>query len=301
MTLEAPQTVAEAQTIADDDIVRFQDVLEQYQSINQRMETVAAKLQIANVDLCPSVKRDVGFTVHTVGDYPQELQIVAGSLLNVDEGLSIRTVRAGSTAQDAGLLPGDRLVAINQQRLVSGATQLYFYDTVSDKAFQDGQADITIARGNIFKTLSLRPQDICNYPVHVVFSDEVNGHTDGQSIWVTSQLLREISDDAHLSLVAAHEMAHAIARHNLNGPRKAIELEADKMALIMIARAGFDIEAAAEFWRGRTHPHQDLQDRSKTHPSIMERYENLIPMISRIKKAQGQGRVLDFTLLDDDD
>jgi len=267
MTLEAPQTVAEAQTIADDDIVRFQDVLEQYQSINQRMETVAAKLQIANVDLCPSVKRDVGFTVHT----------------------------------DAGLLPGDRLVAINQQRLVSGATQLYFYDTVSDKAFQDGQADITIARGNIFKTLSLRPQDICNYPVHVVFSDEVNGHTDGQSIWVTSQLLREISDDAHLSLVAAHEMAHAIARHNLNGPRKAIELEADKMALIMIARAGFDIEAAAEFWRGRTHPHQDLQDRSKTHPSIMERYENLIPMISRIKKAQGQGRVLDFTLLDDDD
>jgi len=278
--------------------VEFQDILSQYQSINQRLERVASKLQNANVDLCPAIKRDVGFSVHTLKDYPEELRLVARSLLNVDEGLSIRTVRKGSTAQTQGLLPGDRLVSINQQRLVSGATQLYFYDRVSSKAFKDGEVNVTIVRDSALKTVTLDPQDYCDYPAHVIFDEEANAHTDGQSIWVTSQLMRNVDNDDHLSLIVAHEMAHAIAMHPLDMDRQSIELEADKMALIMLARAGLDIDAASEFWTVMSHPHHDLQDRSESHPSIAQRDENLRPLLQRIKKAQSQGRVLDFTLMD---
>jgi len=75
--------------------------------------------------------RDAGYSVHTLSDYPERLQQVAEVLLNVDEGLSVRTVRAGSSAARAGVQPGDRLKGLNGQPLPSGLTQQRFYETAA--------------------------------------------------------------------------------------------------------------------------------------------------------------------------
>lgn len=296
-TVEAETPVYIAPDARAED-TQFEDVLAQYQALNTRLESVAARLQIANAPLCPVTVRDVGYTVHSVSDYPQNLRDVARSLLDVDDGLSIRTVRKGSTAAKAGLKARDRLIGIEGQRLASGMTQKTFYDTAAQRAFKKEKTQITVSRGGGVITKTLRPETICGYPVNVFFDERVNGHTDGEAVWVTSELMRTVADDVNLSLIVAHEMAHAIAGHMALTPDKSLELLADRMALVMMARAGLDIDRAVTYWDNAVHPYYNLQESSQTHPSITERRDNLKQVQRRIKKAQARGMGLDFSMLE---
>jgi len=129
-------TVNAAEITGDDAVVRFSDILDQYRALNSRLEDVTARLQLANAPLCSQIVRDPGYTVHTLSDYPAQLQQVARSFLSVDEGLSVRTVRAGGPAQLAGIAAGDRLVGVNGRRFAGGLTQRKFYERVTQTAFE---------------------------------------------------------------------------------------------------------------------------------------------------------------------
>lgn len=291
---------------SDDAVVRFSDILDQYRALNERLENVSARLQIANAPLCPVTVRDAGYSVHTLSDYPERLQQVAEVLLNVDEGLSVRTVRAGSSAARAGVQPGDRLKGLNGQPLPSGLTQQRFYETAAAKAFAAPSTRLMIARNNgavepEIISFDLAPETLCGYPAHVVFDEYVNGHTDGRAVWITSELMRTVKDDVNLALIVAHEMAHAIAGHlDLNPTdedRKILELTADSMALVMLERAGFDIDQAIAYWMRADNPQRMSQSRSFTHPSITQRLGNFEAAKQAINLAKLKGTPLDFSIL----
>ena len=299
-------TVNAAEITGDDAVVRFSDILDQYRALNTRLEDVTARLQLANAPLCSQIVRDPGYTVHTLSDYPAQLQQVARSFLSVDEGLSVRTVRAGGPAQLAGIAAGDRLVGVNGRRFAGGLTQRKFYERVTQTAFESERATLTIARPiaeaepNIM-SFELRPQNICGFPAHVVFDETVNGHTDGSAIWITSELMRTVDDDVNLALIVAHEMAHAMAGHVQLTPtdeeRKSLELMADSMALVMLARADFDLGRAISYWTRADNPQRLSQSRSETHPSITQRLQNFEAAQRAVKTAQREGRALDFSIL----
>ncbi|MGB0907058.1 MAG: M48 family metalloprotease [Maricaulaceae bacterium] len=278
--------------------VKFSDILAEYQQLNTRLENIAARLQLANVELCPIKQRDPGYTVHTLDDYSENLQPVAGYLLGVDENLSLRTVRVGSPADAAGLKPGDKLIRVGTAGLPSGLTQKSFYDLAIEREFRRDEAQITVLRDDQNQTVSITPQTSCGYPIHVFFSQTVNGYTDGEAVWITSELMRQLDDDVSLALIVAHEMAHAIAGHMEQTPSKELELIADRMALIMLSRAGYDIHQAIAYWEDTSHPHQQYQNYSLTHPNIEERQANLNAVYAAIKKAVQDDRPLDFDMVD---
>jgi predicted Zn-dependent protease len=130
--------------------------------------------------------------------------------------------------------------------------------------------------------------------VNVFYSERINGHTDGREVWITSQLMRTVADDVNLALVVAHEMAHAIAGHNMEVPTKALELEADRMALIMLSRGGYDIGRAVDYWQHAPHPHDPGQSVSKTHPSMGERFNNFRRVQREIETRLARGETLTF-------
>lgn len=279
-------------------VTRFVDILADYQALNARLDTVAQSLQRANVALCPVTVRDPGYSVHSLGDYPAQLQEVARGLLNVDGQLSIRTVRAGTSAERSGLQRGDRLVGVNGTRFAGGHTQRLFYDRAVAAAYAGRTAELTIARGKDLSTVTLSPETLCGYPAYVFFDENVNGHTDGEAVWITSELMRTVTDDGNLALIVAHEMAHAMAGHMDEIPSQDLELQADAMALIMMARAGYDIDAAIAYWQRAAHPHHNFQDTSLTHPSITARLSNFKDTAAKIKAATRDAQPLDFTVLD---
>jgi len=291
----APSAATEDKTYPAEmerEAVFFSDVLAEYQDLNTRLENVAAPLLQANADLCPRTSRDIGITAHTVSDYPVELQGVARSLLGVTHALSVRTVRDGSIAATAGIEPGDEIIQMGQRDLQSRASSQLYYTAISQMAFKDEQTEIDVRRDGNIMTFDVTPETICGYPVIVFYNENMNGHTDGKEILVTSELLRRVPDDVNLALIIAHELAHAIAGHVGQTPTRELELEADRMALSLMARAGFDIELAVEYWKNAPHPHTDA---SGMHPSTRERYNNFMRAKTRIEAKQKIG--IPLTLL----
>ncbi len=277
-----------------EDEVSFADVLTQYQALNARLELIAAPLLLANTKLCPQTKRSLGLTVHTVSDYPPNLQLIARELLGVSNRLSIRTVRTGSPADMAGLKMGDDIIQIAGNYIPRGDTVQRFYAAATQGPYKNETIGLTVNRGGETIETTAHPETICGYPVNVYFSEEMNGHTDGEQVLVTSQLMRNIPDNVNLALIIAHEMGHAIAGHTDQSKSKKLELKADRMALVLMQRAGYDINAAISYWQRANHPHADFQRSSKTHPSISERYENFKSEQGRIQKRLGEGKELTF-------
>ena len=250
----------------------FAAILEEHQAYNTRLQKVAAPLFKANTELCPRNRRDIGITVHTVSDYQPNLQPFAEVIMGASERLSIRTVRDSSPAAQAGLKTGDVIIGVNGAYLPRGFTVQRFFGLATQNAFKDDSAELKIRRGDKRLDIKVNPETLCDYPANVFFNERVNGHTDGEQIIITSELMKTVPDDVNLALIIAHEMAHAIKGHQHRN--KSLELEADRMALMMMARAGYDIDRAISYWRDALHPHAELQETSKTHPSIAERYEN---------------------------
>ena len=222
------------------------------------------------------------------------LRPVARDLLSVSESVSIRTVREGSPAEAAGLRPDDLIVRINDSYLPGGRTAQIFYDAVSAKALKAERFTVEVERGEVLLKADITPETICAYGVNPYFSEQINGHTDGEEVWITSELIRSTPRDVDLALVIAHEMAHAIADHLAKPPSKLLELEADRMALIMLARAGYEITDVAENWAKTPYPHMDGD--TDTHPSSEDRLRGARETIEAITRARNSGRVLTFDI-----
>ncbi len=275
---------------------QFSDVLKEYKALNQRLIRLQAPLRLANRHLCPKTERDPGFITHKLEDYPPHMRIMAQEVLGLSEtGIFIRHVRRGSPAQAAQIQDGDEIIAINGKTLPTDASRARFYKALSRNAFNSVVTQITLksANGQSYET-NLRAQTACDVPASVIFSEDINGYTNGQEIFMTSALMKSVGDDINLSLVLAHEMAHIIAGHKDQVPSTKLELEADRMALILMHNAGLNVDKAIEFWRDAVHPHRDLQNKSDTHPSITARYENFRSEQSRIQKLIVNGQKLKF-------
>jgi len=283
--------------------VRFQDVLNQYMGLNERLDRIASKLKLANADLCPRVEGDVGLTTHTLSDYPEDLRPAARYYLNVGADMSIRTVRAGSPAAKAGLLPGDRITQINGESLIDGPLfrdarlkgamgKALFHSSLNEMSANE-VAKISLRRGDrrLTAELSLSPQ--CAVPVTLFFDENVNGHYIDGEIWITSGLLQEVRDDTRVAYILAHEMAHAL-RHETGERTPKIELDADRIGLILLARAGYDPAEIASFWAeqvylfdGENHTDASTNAPSTSHPDLKRRADNFALTLSYIRAEGG--------------
>ncbi len=274
----------------------FSLLLRDYRNMNDRLDRVSAPLRLANTALCQETFRDPGFRAHALEDYPEELRGVAQSLMGVEpEAMYVRSVRRGSPADNADIQPGDRILRVNGQAVPGGRTMTRFYSALSRSAFNGANTTLTLRspQGQDYET-RLQPETACDYPTRVFYSQAINGHTDGREVYITSELMRVVPDDVNLALIVAHEMAHAMAGHIEENPTRELELEADRMALVLMDRAGYDIEAAISYWADAAHPHRKLQDNSESHPAITERYENFRQEQARLNDLKRAGKELKF-------
>lgn len=270
---------------ADGAPVSFADILLEYQTLNRRLETVSYRLSKANVELCPQTTRSIGVSVHLLDDYPKSIQPYASVLNQASNHLRVRTVWPGSAAERAGIIPNDEITWVGASAVPTGPSAHSFYEAATRREFVKPTADLGLVRGQQSMTAQAEPETICHYPAHIFYSDIINGVTDGQEIWITSGLIQAMPSDDNLALVTAHEMAHAIAGHTKLTPKAEYELEADKMALVMMARAGFNIEAAIAHWQ--KSPSAYAEQAHGHHPDMDKRqaeFQRTASKIAALKK-----------------
>lgn len=161
---------------------------------------------------------------------------------------------------------------------------------------------------------------------------QINAFADGKNIIVTQAMMNFIESDEELAVILGHELAHNMMQHidaqktnlvtgallgsvldavaksqgvntgsgfskmgtQVGALRysKAFEAEADYVGLYITARAGFNINNAAHFWRRMSVRNPDAIYIASTHPSNPERFIALSKTEGEIKYKQKQGMAL---------
>ncbi len=172
----------------------------------------------------------------------------------------------------------------------------------------------------------------CTFPIILGEGEGMNAYADGEKVVVLMDMLHFARNDIELAYVVAHEMAHNIMRHpdstrnnaalgglvgalidtvaatqgvNTQGGlsklgtqgailrySKGFEREADYIGLYILARAGYDISAAPNFWRRMSAKNPNSIYVGTTHPTNPERYVAMKKTIQEIKTKQANNHPL---------
>lgn len=237
-----------------------------------RVSDVSWRLALANADLCPVNRLRAGWTLQSASQYGGELRPLAEARYGLDGDLpGILAVPAGSPGAQAGLQPGDLILAVNGQPLSRGEGATESYDglqtniAVLDQALLRGPAQLLVRREGVERTVTLRPVLACAYPTQVEVTGTLRGRADGRHIFISDGMANLAETDDQLAFVLAHELAHAVLEHRTQpdvtgvrgvsnwaismrrGLSLGAEADADRMGLFLVARSGFDPRAAMAF------------------------------------------------------
>ena len=105
--------------------------------------------------------------------------------------------------------------------------------------------------------------ELCGYPVKLSGGNAFRASTNGKRIKISKGALRFVLNDDELAFVLAHELSHILFGHDgamRGNSKKEAELEADRLGIYIVARAGYSTEAAARL----------LPRLSETLPSLNE-------------------------------
>lgn len=239
----------------------------------ERVYRVAAPLIIKNAVLCRTQARPLlGFTAKNQYSYSPELAVAARQSLGLDERLQVMQILDGSGAMRAGLKRGDILQTIQDLNIPTGPQAEPETARMLSPILKNlSELTITVVRQNQPITVNVPLTLACAFAIDVGNTQHVNAYADGRRILLTRGLLDWLSTDEDVAVIIAREIAHNVLQHakqlqqmatlsividNLllfkpdqvaanssNGikitPEK-MDQEADRLALFMLARAGYD-------------------------------------------------------------
>jgi len=267
-----------------------------------RVGKVAYELASRGAHFCPQKHPVTGLLLHHLGEYRPENRREVEQLYRLKLGPGVLAVASGSAAASAGLVAGDVLLSVGDQRFPEPAAAaaetkprtrrllMEQADTLIADALRTGAARIRVWRAGETIELKLPQAFGCMPHARLARSPQLNAFADGRFAIVTTRLLGFIQSDDELAIAIAHEMAHNIlehraaldaagaqrgsqAKHSKAATIRATEVEADRLGLKLAWAAGYDIDAAPAFWtRLRKAGGAAL---GKTHPSLTEREQLL--------------------------
>ncbi|MDB5963369.1 MAG: peptidase [Massilia sp.] len=296
-------------------------------TLQDRLYRVAAPLLIANADLCKGQARNLlGFTAKNRYSYPGNYNEAAHVAFGMGEHLQVTGVLAGSGAAQAGLKRGDRLLTAGGKKLPTGANA----STTAGSVFgpllaANSQLAMGIERDGDKRSLTVPVTRACGFGIELGNADNINAYNDGSRVMVTRGMIGFTRNDDELAYLLATGMAHNLLGHpasqryagtvgsiidNLvkvqpdtsmligSGGIKAMsadsDVAADRLALYLAARAGYNIDGAAPFWKrlAATYPATVLNGFVANHPATAARLAGIEKATAEIKSKQSGKKAL---------
>ena len=277
---------------------------------DQRVADIAWRVASRNADSCPKLWASIGVSLQHVSQYAPAYRAAAEAAFALDDRYpSILAVAEGSPASAAGLNPNDILRAVNGAYLSSKSgkqTTAASYDAVSAamaalEALPEHKAAIlSVERGGQKLDVSVTPHNVCRSRVELAPGNAINANANGLVAQISGRLVNWVESDDELALVIAHEMAHNLLDHpkklneksalsglatslGLSGKaQRQMELDADRMGIIMAATAGYNYKIGPDFW-ARLNSNAPLASFLATsHPTTRARRDNAQRVVDEI-------------------
>lgn len=178
------------------------------------------------------------------------------------------------------------------------------------------------------------PKLSCAVPIRITNGESPNAYADKGTIYINEGMMR-FTNDEELAQVISHELAHVLMAHsdakdwnsflgtitgvtldvfaaalgvNTQGAWTRVgaeagsgyasqdwEREADYVGLYLMAKGGYDITKAPDFWKrmAKLYPQSAEPSLVSTHPSSAERYSSMGMAVAEISKKISLGQPLE--------
>lgn len=186
-----------------------------------------------------------------------------------------------------------------------------------------------VRRGATRHRFEMVPRPQCDIDLIVTESDRANAFVQGQSIYLTDGLMRFLSDDQELAAVTAHFIGHALFGHHAVKPDETVagklttefeglmtasldqeawtemkktgtlpgahpysglqEIQADRAALELLARAGYEMDALVEVWQRLAESQSAAMLLDDFHPPSEERRSAIQDLLDQVRGQDGAG------------
>lgn len=267
--------------------------------------------RLARGGLCTGRLSNPGIIVQDIGQYAAPLRPAARRALRLGEAPTVVAVLPDSAAARAGLAPGDEILAVNgappppQPRGKSFGRVGAVEAMIEAGLARDGLT-LTIGRAGAVRDIAVQSVTGCSSRFQLQPGTKLNASADGTYVQVSGALAEFAGRDDELALILAHELAHNILGHKAkldaagvsrglfaglgrNGERiRATEAEADRLALYLMARAGYDLRVAPGFWE-RFGRKADPILSDGTHAGWRARAAAAVQEIARIDALKAAG------------
>jgi beta-barrel assembly-enhancing protease len=282
----------------------FSQLLADAQAQDAGVAAIAYRLQVRGLPLCPHPVPLTGLVIHDLSQYPRSQRGAAQAQFSLGGFPAVLAVVPGSAAARAGLIVNDSIIAIDGVAPPRGRPDLV--EAALERALAAGPVTLSLTRGGTAMSIRLTGAPGCPSRVQVIPGNALTRQADGTYVQITGAVLREVVSDDELAGILAHEIAHNILKHRLwldkNGRSTSnvlkTEIEADKMSVYLVAQAGYDPLAPAQFRArfGRKSGFGIFSD--GTHERTAARVLTLTTVAREIaaKRAAGKPIVPDYPL-----
>jgi beta-barrel assembly-enhancing protease len=237
-------------------------------ALDLRFAKVGYRIAAANAEFCAQTARNPGWVIHDIAQYPKA--DIASAAFQFPTNIAVADIVPGGPADNAGLKAGDGLQPYYQSAVTGknlGNARIEEYRLrLSDQLNSNGFAMLTIMRGGKEMTVKLAPPPVCASDFVIDTANGINAGANGKTVRITADLARYARGDTDLAAIVAHEISHNILQHRAKqdamnvkrgigaqfGKSKAAilanEIEADRLSVWLLYNAGYDSEAAMQFW-----------------------------------------------------
>lgn len=263
-------------------------ILRQLLAQQARVWNLGDPILSGGTELCPKqVRANFGFLAWTRWDIGGLYQTASMELYGLDDNLRVVHVLAGSPAAEAGLRAGDVIEKIGWYEIPTGASGGPALQRILEREAVAGRPlTFHLRRGEQRLTIEMAPRPQCDFQLVLTESDQINAFFDQKKVYLTYGLTRFVADDAELAAVISHVLGHAMLAQvgersltedlveQLETLRLATldpeerermaaagltpearpftlqqEIQADRLALELMSRAGYRLDALGEVWR----------------------------------------------------
>lgn len=283
-------TVSDHQPSIDPATFAAQGAPSSLEHAESRLQAIGLRLAIAARPWCDHVQPGIGWSLHTAEQYDASGRAAIEAAVGFDGHPAVVAVVGGGPADRAGVRAGDLVLSL-------GAVDLATHpgDEPTDRVnrIDRAVAELPPERGIPMRLgrkgaapidVTVAPVPACRTRFELDLSNALQAQADGRLVQIGVRWLERMND-ADLAVIVAHELSHNMLHHRRRleaagarwglvsgfgrnaGLFRETEMEADRLAVHLLARAGYDPARGAVVWpmveretgsiglaRSRTHP-----------------------------------------------